>query len=698
MWEILKRSKISTNIIENTLFVLGILEDTGGMSNLGTNWRDANALAELYKIGVSLKMIQGFLHDSFNEAQEGLYKKLISSKKIWKINGNIIHFFEAETESYIDNIDVVIQKIRKTEGISVLFSLIYTKKKGYLIARSTNEKVPVGKVASDFGGGGHDQAASSVLSRDGIDYFRENIKESILKNSRPGITAFDIMHYPVKYISPDSSVSEAHKIILRYGFGGLPVIDSKGMIVGIITQSDISKALIHNLSHAPVRAYMSKEVITVMPDAPLEELEFHIMKNKISRLPVVDKAGNIIGILSRSDVLKSRYAIEWNEGNHFIYHKDDNNTPRNIWKTFDLLPDKILKILKFAGKQADYMGISIFLVGGIVRDLLLGKSNNDIDIVVEGDSILFAKNIAERLNAKLHYFERFRTATLVHEGQSYDFASARVEFYENPGDLPSVEFSSLKNDLYRRDFTINAMAICLNKRRFGDLIDYYGGYSDLDLKTVRILHRLSFLEDPTRILRALRFIGRFDFVLDETTHKMLEIAIKDGVIQNVSSERVSKELRYICRELDFHKMLLFFSKYSILPQLFKGLRFLKKIPDAYLEAMKVINDLGLEINYFQFNILMLTMSLSFSNKLEFLRFFNISKGLLESIDYIGVRNLYLIKRKLGRQKISKLSKIHNIFNNVSKEIILFLYVAAENQYMRKNIISYLEKKSNTNLK
>ncbi|MGH7207545.1 MAG: hypothetical protein ACREI2_15205, partial [Nitrospiraceae bacterium] len=171
----------------------------------------------------------------------------------------------------------------------------------------------------------------------------------------------------------------------------------------------------------------------------------------------------------------------------------------------DRLPSRVFQVLEQAGELAEQTSVSAFVVGGFVRDLLLGRPNLDLDLVIEGDGIAYAQALARAAKAELKIHDRFGTAVIVFpDGFKLDVATARTEYYEYPAALPTVERSSIRKDLYRRDFTINTLAIRLNASHFGELIDFYGGQRDLKEKTIRVLHSLSFVEDPTRVFRAVR--------------------------------------------------------------------------------------------------------------------------------------------------------------------------------------------------
>jgi len=219
----------------------------------------------------------------------------------------------------------------------------------------------------------------------------------------------------------------------------------------------------------------------------------------------------------------------------------------------------------------------LYIVGGFVRDLLLGHLTKDIDLVVEGDSATLAKRFHERFGGEFLTFKAFGTAKVskipsfpgVHE---IDFAAARSEIYKTPGALPSVSQASLREDLSRRDFTINAVALPLGfapyaahesslRRQY--LVDPLSGLSDIDSKMIRILHEKSFLDDPTRIFRALRYAGRLDFSLANSTAKLLEEALTHDALSSISLFRIFNELKKICDETKCGKIFKLLSEHKL---------------------------------------------------------------------------------------------------------------------------------------
>ncbi len=209
------------------------------------------------------------------------------------------------------------------------------------------------------------------------------------------------------------------------------------------------------------------------------------------------------------------------------------------------LPAKLIDFMGAAGKTAASRGQNIYLVGGVVRDLLLGKPNLDLDLVVEGDAIELAKQLAETMQAKITTYPRFNTAKLKWGKWSVDLTTARSETYTKPGALPTVKPSSIEHDLSRRDFTINAMAVHLSPSRYGELIDTHGSRNDLEYKLVRILHEKSFIDDATRIWRGLRYEQRLDFQLEKATLKLLKRDIP--MLDTISGDRIRYELECILK-------------------------------------------------------------------------------------------------------------------------------------------------------
>ena len=234
------------------------------------------------------------------------------------------------------------------------------------------------------------------------------------------------------------------------------------------------------------------------------------------------------------------------------------------------LPAESVRFVAEAGKMALSQGQNLYLVGGVVRDLLLGKTNFDLDLVLEGDAINLAKQLNEIKPGKMTTHPRFNTAKIKWDDWNVDLTTARSETYARPGALPAVKPGPLKSDLLRRDFTINAMAIDLNPSRYGELIDLYGGRDDLEHKLVRVLHENSFIDDATRIWRALRYEQRLNFQLEEETLGLLKRDIP--MLETISGDRIRYELECIFQEERPEKVLRRAGELGVMPRLYPSLR------------------------------------------------------------------------------------------------------------------------------
>ena len=219
-----------------------------------------------------------------------------------------------------------------------------------------------------------------------------------------------------------------------------------------------------------------------------------------------------------------------------------------------------MDIVKIVGKIADKLKLPAYIVGGPVRDKLLGIANHDMDFVVEGDGIKFAEALNKTLKGKLTVYKAFGTATIALKEKKIDIVTARKETYKHSAAYPTVKPGAIKDDLFRRDFTINAMAISVNKKNFGELVDFYGGQKDLKKGVIRILHDKSFMDDPTRVFRAVRFSVRFGFKIEPHTKKLIKEAVSDGLLGEVNVGRIRKEIELFLKEKNPKKCLETFSK------------------------------------------------------------------------------------------------------------------------------------------
>ncbi len=249
------------------------------------------------------------------------------------------------------------------------------------------------------------------------------------------------------------------------------------------------------------------------------------------------------------------------------------------------LPPELVNFMWMAGEIAHTRGEKLYLVGGVVRDLMLGKANLDLDLVVEGNAIELAQQLKKSVKSKITTHTRFNTAKLQWDNWSVDLTTARTETYEKPGALPTITPGSLDEDLGRRDFTINAMALGLNPGLYGQPIDPLGGRDDLKAKLIRILHDNSFTDDATRIWRGLRYEQRFDFHLEKKTLSLLKRDI--DMLKTISADRIRYEVECILKEHYPEKVFMRAAELGVLAHLHPSLKGDQWLADKFEQARKL---------------------------------------------------------------------------------------------------------------
>ena len=534
--DLIKKRGIPVTPFEATLLCLGIYEDTGSLSFSSTTSLDLQSAAFLLEKGANLELISSFLNRGLSEKQNLLLKSFLENSKIKMINGVEIFIIGVEIEDFVGGISLPLRKFIDLKNPDVTFAIVRSKEKVYLMARSRNPSINVGEILSFFKGGGHNLAASAIIKNKDIEEVEKELYRVLEKNIHPGITVGQIMRSPVSTVSPDTPVGEVEKIMQEDDLEILPV-QEKQEIIGVVSREKVKNVISHSSINSPVKSYYSRKFISISPFISLKKAQQTMMEEDVSYL-FVFQGEKFMGVLTGLDLFKA-------------FHKDSRDfSSENLKdKLKEKIPPGIVDILLRAGKLAYSMGWSVFIVGGFVRDLLLGNENFDIDLVIEGDGILYAEKLSEELGANLTIHRDFGTATLnLSENFKLDIATSRREFYPRPASLPHVKPAPLKEDLFRRDFTVNAMAISINPSDFGRLIDFFGGRRDLRERKVRVLHVRSFIDDPTRIFRAIRFEQRYNFCIEKVTERLIKLALREGVFQLLSGKRIKEELKQILEE------------------------------------------------------------------------------------------------------------------------------------------------------
>lgn len=532
---------ISLTPVEATAMLLGIYADTGSLSFVGTRPEDLEAAAWLLRQGGDLGVVAEFLHQPLTPEQRQLLADLLDNQELLEVGGVRVLLALAPPGPYVSGAASLAHHLLDLEDGDAVFLIIPMNDQVYVIGRSRSDAVEVGGVVRALGGGGHARAASATLKDGDAAQIKQKLRNELQRHVQPEPTARQLMSYPVRTIAPETTIGEAWQRMIRYGHSGLTVMEGDHL-AGVLTRRDVDKARHHQLDHAPVRGFMSTHVHTVAPETPLSDLERTMISEGVGRLPVVE-GERVVGILTRTDVLKAMHGSRYLAGAPRL----EEETPLQLLR--ERLPASIQRLLEEVGRVALSVNAEAYVVGGFVRDLLLDVRNLDVDFVVEPEGTALARAFAAASGGEFSETARFGTSKVrLPDGSTVEFATARTETYAFPGALPEVEPSSVVDDLRRRDFTINAMALSVHPRRFGELLDPFGGRADLNRRRIRILHNLSFLEDPTRLFRAIRFEERFHFEMDAHTERQARQAVAEGVLERISPERLRAEFRRTLEE------------------------------------------------------------------------------------------------------------------------------------------------------
>jgi tRNA nucleotidyltransferase (CCA-adding enzyme) len=587
--EELRKAGRALSPLEATLLLLGIYEDTGSLTYGNTTARDLQAAAWL--IGeqqANLDILREYLKYPMSEDQKALYEKLLESAETHLIHGHAIMLCLARVDHYVEEISNLAHQLRDMYRPEALFILVQMRNHIQLVARSVNDAIDVAHLAEFFGGGGHPRASAALIKETDLALTRQKLLRLLKLEVQPATTVAQIMSNGVRVLAPNDTVRYAARMMDRYGHEGFPVIDPASQrVVGILSRREIDKARRHRLEGASISQFMIKGEFFVTPTDGIDVVQKLMVEQRIGQVPVMDPLqGRVVGIVTRTDLINLWGMVE----------RDRLSQPNLALPLQRALSAPLWQLLQRAGHFAAAQGDTLYLVGGFVRDLLLSTQQQgqagdepktsprfDLDLVVEGDALAVAEHLAAEVGGRIYSHKRFGTAKWMLAEPipftpetaagpvrlaSLDFVTARTEFYSHPSALPEVEQSSIRQDLHRRDFTINTLALRLTPDRFGDLLDFYGGQSDLEAGLIRVLHSLSFVEDPTRMLRAARLMARLDFRLEERTGELLANAL--DLLHNVSGERISNELALIFRERQPGKALRQLDQVGILTSLHPG--------------------------------------------------------------------------------------------------------------------------------
>lgn len=548
MVEELRQRGLPVSSSEADLLLLGIYEDTGSLTYATTSPRDFEAAVWLLAQGGDLATVRRFVLRPLDPERLEILHRMTRRLEIHRIHGHRIGFVEVDLETYVEELAPLVSRCLEIFELPVLFALFGEGTEGdhvTLIARGDLEGFDLGEFLARFGGGGgHATAASARIKGETTLETRERLLAELRDALPPAARARDLMISPFVEVQAGARIEEAKKQLNTRRVNAAPVL-RQDRVVGIVTRQTLDAAIQHGLGGRPVETVMSPELEWIDPSASADEVGERMLARHPRFILVGDPtAGRPLGLITRMQVLRHLHGRLSELDRRFDRRVEQlRERKEKVAKLLDeRLPPFLRDLVERIAAVSRRHGIPVHLVGGFVRDLLLGRENRDLDLVVEGDGLGFAALLAEELGGRVRTHPAFLTAVVVDpDGFHIDIATARSEFYRAPAALPEVQTSALRQDLFRRDFTINTLAIRLGGET-PELIDYFGGRHDLKEKTLRVLHSLSFIDDPTRVLRAVRLELRLGFHLSAETLRLVEVALGEGIFDQLSGSRLRDEL------------------------------------------------------------------------------------------------------------------------------------------------------------
>ncbi len=689
--EMLKKDRVKLSPAESSLLMLGIYEETGSLMFPCTTSRDLMAAAYLLKKGANLNIVSKYIHRELGPEEIELLNELIQSSTDHVIHDSRIKIARASRETYIGDISPLAHIIKEIDDVDAIFLLVMMEDRVQVIARSHSQEVDVSEILHAFGGGGHSQASSAVVRDMSLEETSNKLLALLQEKVHPTKTARDIMTSPVTAIRWNNTVKTAEKTMTQYSINVLPVIKNEHLY-GLISREVVEKAMFHGFSKSKVSEFCTTDPSVVTPITSISTIELMMIEQNQRFLPVVEK-DRIVGAITRTDLLRSLYESllkkSWVRSHEKLTEKPSlgKYLSSSIKSKF---PAEIVDLLMLCGRVAKDLGYSAYLVGGSVRDLILGETNLDIDIVIEGDGIAFARKLGTQLGVKVKSHKKFGTAVVITDYLKFDVASARTEYYESPAALPRVEMSSIKKDLYRRDFTINTMAIKLDPAHFGQLLDFFGGQRDLKEKTIRILHNLSFIEDPTRAFRAIRFSERFGFKISKHTVNLIKTAVKINLFEKLSGARMYDELVLLFMETEPKMAIKRLAEFNLLKFIHPDLSITKSLETTFGAIQETISWFNLlffeeELNRAHLFLMALLDELNPDQRQEALQRLYVPPTAREEI----ITGIEEAKHALAKLYRAGHSKIYHTLSPLNMQTILFTMAKSRDTEQKKSVSLYL---------
>lgn len=593
---------------EATLALIAIHEETGSFRYASTTHRDLLAAAFLMERGANLEVTNHFLRDPLTEDQRSLLEELLSGGRLVQGAVGSLYLAMARRNRSVFGLGLLASRILEVQGCDAVCVVLAVNKESSVAARADSDAFDLAAWMQRWGGGGHRRAAAASKLEVAPEEILQELSALAQQGEAQALYAGDVMSRDVFSLEVGVSIEQASSGLRQAGYQTVCMVDEQGGLVGLVSRTDLDKALDHGLGHAPATSVMTHKVVSIGVEAPLSEVRKIVVERGLGTIPVLEEE-RVVGIISRSDLLREMYTRE--KGG-----ESPGWTPRIGPNDFDLttIPQPFRDWLDVAEDLVEARHLRAYAVGGFVRDTLLKRPTEDLDLVVEGDARGLAADLARTFGGKVVSHEKYMTATVrFPDGQKLDIAQARREVYVRPAALPEVAQSDLKADLYRRDFTINSLAIRLASDLQGAVIDFFGGLQDLESGVIRVLHNHSFFDDPSRILRAIRFEQRLGFTIEPHTRQLMKSALEADALSLTRPERLKEELRLALSESDPLKVLDRFEQLKVLALIHPELKFRGKVRERTQRALELLGkhpDLLNKKEFWQVPISLFGMELS----------------------------------------------------------------------------------------
>jgi tRNA nucleotidyltransferase (CCA-adding enzyme) len=693
--ELMNRSVPLTSF-EASILLAGIYEDTANFLSTGCTEQDFQAALFLLQKGAELGLVNRFLTHRLHPDQAAFFNKMVSHCEQINVDGSNIVLSSFSWPTFVPEAAYLVHRFMDLEPIDLFFALILMDNRVHVIARSVSQNVDVGQIMIQMGGGGHKMAASAVLKGVTLIEGREKLIALLHQNLKRRENASDLMKGNIIRVSPEKTLAEASELMNRYRINALVVDDGK-QVVGTITRQIVEGAVFHGLADRPVGDYMLSELPLIDPETPAREIVDRMISGRTRFVLVGKDSKHVQGIITRMDLLRFQYELSTDKIG-LRKSKRSENLKAMLKKR---LPETVIRLLEDCGIAAEQMGYKIYLVGGMVRDLLLHRDNIDLDLVVEGDGIEFAGQFARQYSAKIATHKQFGTARILLPEFKIDIATARTESYHAPAALPQVLGGILRQDLYRRDFTINTLAIDLSPQKFGTLIDYFGGWDDLHQGTIRVLHSLSFIDDPTRTLRAIRFATRFNFNISQDTQRLIRSAVESRVLEKLSGKRLWTELQNVLEEEHPIPSIRLLQEYNLLQFLHPSVVLDAFLLDLFYQIQDVLSWYRLDFPDEQpqawlLYLMALLEKLDRQERLEVAVRLQLTSRVQEMLRYYKSNTKDIRARLLSRTE-TKPGDTYFSLREFPNEVILYAMARSSEEPIREQIREYLHEYRNVKL-